>query len=131
MPKKPTQPDKPALPQRRPLTVANVREQIAAKRGNYSAVARHFGVERQSVQGFVKDHPELLPAVADARESRVDAAEDKLDLALEDGEQWAVTLVLKTLGKDRGYVEKQELDLTGEVINRLEYTRPPGPAALP
>jgi undecaprenyl pyrophosphate synthase len=53
------------------------------------------------------------PAVAEAikrwRGRRVDKAELKLEQAIDAGEQWAITFTLRTLGKERGYVERQEV----------------------
>src|SRR3989304_6085777 len=60
---------------------------------------------------------------------------DKAVLALErgvlKGEQWAVTFTLSRLGKDRGYVERQELSVdisqVDDAIERqLERLAPPG-----
>ena len=42
----------------------------------------------------------------------VDLAEQKLWESIQNGEAWGITLCLKTIGKDRGYVERQEF--TGE-----------------
>ena len=39
----------------------------------------------------------------------IDKAELKLEQAVMNGEPWAVTLTLKSLGKNRGYVERQEV----------------------
>jgi len=39
----------------------------------------------------------------------IDKAELKLEQAVMNGEPWAVAMVLKTLGKSRGYVERQEV----------------------
>ena len=39
----------------------------------------------------------------------IDTAELKLWQSIQNGEAWGITLCLKTLGKDRGYVERQEL----------------------
>lgn len=77
--------------------------------GNLSAVARRFGVYRSSVQKLICKHEGLAELLADAREARLDDAEDALTLAIKAGEGWAVCFILKTLGKSRGYVERQEL----------------------
>jgi len=70
----------------------------------------------------IYERAEISPAVKAAvktnREKFVDAAEAGLVEAVERGEGWAVALVLKTLGKDRGYVERQEL--AGDKDNPLE-----------
>lgn len=47
--------------------------------------------------------------IDECRAELVDYAELALRKAILAGEPWAVGLVLKTLGKDRGYVERQEI----------------------
>lgn len=119
------EPDKPARPpapvQVRPLSVAALREAIPKYAGNLAAVARSFGVTRGSVWGYVEAHDELKAVVKDARETRLDNAESSLDRAVLAGEGWAVTLILKTLGKDRGYVEKQQHEHTGKNGGPIQY----------
>ena len=39
----------------------------------------------------------------------MDISEQKLRAAVLNGEPWAIALVLKTLGKKRGYVERTEI----------------------
>jgi hypothetical protein len=46
--------------------------------------------------------------IDECRSELVDYGELALRKAVVNGEPWAVALVLKTLGKDRGYVERQE-----------------------
>ena len=46
--------------------------------------------------------------IQECRGELVDLGELALRKAVLAGEPWAVSLVLKTLGKDRGYVERQE-----------------------
>lgn len=101
------------------LTVAAVSTQLRRLKGNLSAVARHFKVTRQAVQQFLGRHDSLAAVVTEAREALVDRAESKLDSAVGRGEKWAVVLVLKTLGKGRGYIEKSELDVTERVRQRV------------
>jgi hypothetical protein len=47
--------------------------------------------------------------IDECRGELVDLGELALRRAVVNGEPWAVTLVLKTLGKGRGYVERQEV----------------------
>ena len=97
---------------RKKLSVAGVAAQVAKYKGNLAAVARAFGVARQNVHEFVRRHPELLGAVKDAKEAALDDAESALQKAVGRGEAWAVCFFLKTQGKARGYVERQEIAAT-------------------
>jgi hypothetical protein len=91
------------------LNVKLVREQIAKHGGNCAAAARACGVTRPAVVLFVRRHPELAECLHDARETLVDDAESALYEAVLRGDAWAVCFALKTQGKKRGYVERQEL----------------------
>lgn len=53
-------------------------------------------------------YPTVAQAIKDEREALVDLGELALYKQVQNGEAWAVTLLLKTLGKDRGYVERSE-----------------------
>ena len=51
----------------------------------------------------------VAQVIRECRAELVDYGELALRRAVIDGEPWAVGLVLKTLGKDRGYIERQEI----------------------
>lgn len=109
-PRKKRKPRKPAKRVRlRPLTDDGVAAALVKRKGNLSAVARQFGVTRQAVGKYVGDRPALGQIALDQRETRVDAAEGKLDQAVDNGEAWAIKYTLACLGKNRGYVERQEI----------------------
>ena len=81
------------------LRAKDVEAQLLATNGNMAAVGRALGVRRNTVFGFVARRPELRKLVEQCRETRVDLAESALDRAVARDEPWAVSLVLKTLGK--------------------------------
>lgn len=110
-----------------PVAVA---AELTRTRGNVAAVARAFGVDRTSVRDLIERTPALQQVCKDEREGMKDAVESVLYEQAEAGEAWAVCFFLKTQAKDRGYVEKQEVEHSG--VNRLvieeEEVRADGPA---
>ncbi len=95
---------------RKPILDAElVAAALVTLKGNLSAVARRFKVDRSSVQELIGKRPALRQILADAREGRLDDAEESLDRAVREAEGWAVCFILKTLGKSRGYVERKEV----------------------
>ena len=72
---------------------------LAAKRVPCSITT--INVRRKRVQAVEQ-------VIQECRGELVDLGELALRKAVLAGEPWAVSLVLKTLGKDRGYVERQE-----------------------
>ena len=95
------------------LTAETVETELRKAHGNLAKVGRHFGVTRQAVWKFIQTRPKLIEAANDVRESFKDTAEDSLRAAVKKGEGWAVCFFLKTQAKDRGYVEKQEVEMSG------------------
>lgn len=93
---------------------------IVALRGNLSAIARKHEVSRQAVQNAVNRKTNLRRVLHDAREGLLDEVEIALYDAATDGAAWAVLFVLRTLGRERGYVERpQELPPLRQLLNAL------------
>ncbi len=97
------------------LTATAVEEKLREYNGNMAAVGRALGVTRVSVFQFVQRHPTLQQVMLDCRETRVDTAESALDRAVLNGEGWSISLTLKTIGKNRGYVEQTETIHSGAI----------------
>ncbi len=91
---------------------------LNAHEGNMSQVARECGVSRQAVHLYVKDRPKLMQILLDCRESMKDTAENSLNKAIKECQPWAVCFFLKTQARDRGYIEKREVETSGTL--RLE-----------
>lgn len=97
---------------RRPST-AKLADVLQKANGLLSPAARALGCSRTSLSKWVEDCEELQQVVHDCRETFIDVAEGQVQSAVKAGELWAVTLVLKTLGRDRGYVESKALEHSG------------------
>lgn len=101
------------------ITIDALREKIIEKRGNLSAVARALKITRKTVYSKIQDHPELVESVIEGRETSLDDAEQGLDDLVKQGNVAAIIFKLKTQGKSRGYVERQEnIDITLD-LNKL------------
>jgi len=93
----------------RRITNADVEQHIEPTKGNVAAIARALGTSRGTVWNRIQSSPALQALLADARETMLDNAESALYRAVLAGEAWAVCFFLKTQGKSRGYVERQEV----------------------
>lgn len=80
--------------------------------GNLSAVAKSFGVSRPTVYKWLNSNKALKQAHDDATETFLDIAENKLMAQINKGDTTAIIFALKTKGKKRGYVEKQEIEFS-------------------
>ena len=101
------------------LKVKEVSQKLRELRGNVSAAAAALGVTRSGLNQFLDRHG-LTDIVVECRQTMGDMAETALMRAVANGEAWAIALVVKTLCKDRGYVERTETEQSGvtEIIVR-------------
>ena len=80
--------------------------------GVQAVIAKRLGVQRSTITMFLKKHPEMKEVLEREREEIIDVAEKELFTAVKEAKRWAVEKILDTLGKDRGYVEKTEIENT-------------------
>lgn len=91
------------------LTVGQLAEAIEKSGGNVTKAARALGITRWALQKRIGKNKELQQLVIDARETMVDLAEGQLKSQVRQGNITAIIFTLKTLGKERGYVERSEI----------------------
>jgi len=91
------------------ISVADIEPLIEKNKGNVAAIARSLGVSWGTVNNRIAGSAVLQQAVAAARESMIDNAESALYKQILDGNITAIIFFLKTRGKKRGYVERQEV----------------------
>jgi hypothetical protein len=77
--------------------------------GNISLAAKALNVERKTLYIWIEEE-DLKDALVEGRNSRIDFVESKLDQKINDGDTTAIIFFLKTQGKERGYVERQEFN---------------------
>jgi DNA-directed RNA polymerase subunit N (RpoN/RPB10) len=98
-------------PERSERTAAKISrylELIEEKKGNVSAIARELTITRSVCFNYIQSHVELADALKDWRETVVDKAEENIFDAAMTGDQGASRLIVQTLGKDRGWVPREE-----------------------
>jgi hypothetical protein len=113
---------------KQPYSAETVAKALTASHGLVSAAAHALGCTPQTVRAHVKRSAVCRDALHDAREATLDLAEAALFKQVAAGEAWAVCFILKTLGRNRGYVERRELTgsdggpvLTRFVVERVDY----------
>lgn len=110
-------------------TIEIFREVCEAKAGIAGDIATALGVRRSTLYGWLNSDPEFASVLDEAREKLIDMAENRLRTLIQgvpkfeidhNGEKrfagWiekpsetAIIFTLKTRGKKRGYVERQEI----------------------
>ena len=91
---------------------------IWAAQGKVSVAASRLGCDPSTLFNYANKYVTVQEAINGARQSwdekLLDAAEVKLYEQVMDGRAWAVKYALGTKGKDRGYVERQEIGGAGK-----------------
>ena len=104
-------------------TEQQIIDALKATNGLISLAARQLGCERQTIYNRAKNNKKIRGCIKNSREELVDSAELALRAAVIGREAWAIAFTLKTLGKSRGYVERQEISGKGgnSVQIEVEY----------
>ena len=77
-------------------------------KGMVFLAAKRLGCSYQTVVNYCDRHPTVQAARDAHRGEMLDTAELKLWDSIQNGEAWGISMALKTIGKDRGYVERTE-----------------------
>ena len=98
-------------------TWSQLRPVILTYYGNCNDIANYYSVKRRTVQLWIsKDATgKIKRAFQEAREKLLDIAETKLTSKIIDGNLTSIIFFLKTQGKARGWIEKIDNQVTGEL----------------
>lgn len=87
--------------------------------GNIRLIANRLGVSRPTIYAYKKKWKTVEDALKDEKEEMLDLAENKLWKLINDENITAIIFYLKTQGKQRGYIERQEF--TGADMEPIEF----------
>ena len=88
-------------------------EALEKSLGIVTTACKSVGISRNTHYTWVKDDEVYRGQVEGISDLALDFAESKLHKQIESGDTTATIFYLKTKGKKRGYVERQEMDLSG------------------
>jgi hypothetical protein len=77
--------------------------------GIVTTACKEVGIVRQTHYNWMEADPEYKAAVESVSDSVLDFAESKLHGLIDSGDTAATIFYMKTKGKKRGYVERQEI----------------------
>ncbi len=96
-------------------TTTNKRKFIEAldnNMGNIAAACKSTGVSRSCYYKWINNDPKFKEKCDFISESNIDYVESKLMTLIYENNPTAIIFFLKTKGRNRGYVEKLEQDVT-------------------
>lgn len=97
-------------------------EALYKNKGNVSVACSAVGIGRKTFYDWKKDDKQFAEAVDNVGDFVVDHVESKLHAAIDNGEVAAIIFYLKTIGKRRGYIERQEIAQTDTKGNDVTPT---------
>lgn len=96
-------------------TEEEVTDALRTNKGLIYRTAQSLGISYATMHNYLYNrYPALQEVVKEAKGLLVDKATAKLEDRIEAGEMAAIIWTLKTLGKDRGWVEHQNLRIGGD-----------------
>ena len=101
------------------IPTEKIAELYEKKAGNLSATARALHVDRNTLMAWRDANPDLKAKMVDVEESMLDFTESKLFQQIDASNLTAIIFYLKTKGRKRGYVERQESDISMHPFLRL------------
>lgn len=107
-----------------PIPIEKILAAYEKKAANLSATATALGVSRQTLYTWKSQYPELKEKMADVEESLLDFTESKLLEAIQAGNLTAIIFHLKTKGKERGYIERVENNVSVNPFEALMMSIP-------
>ena len=84
-------------------------EALESSLGVVTSACKKAGVGRTTFYQWLKDDADFAKQVADIENVALDFAESQLHKQIQDGSAAATIFYLKTKGKKRGYIERQEI----------------------
>jgi hypothetical protein len=100
---------------KRDETAARIIKAIKEADGLLTMAAKKAGVCYDTVWRYTQDYPSVKQAVQEAKEATLDFAESKLYENMRAGDNACIIFYLKTQGKSRGFVERQEVEHSGSI----------------
>ena len=84
-------------------------EELEQSLGVVTTACKKVGIGRTTFYQWLKDDEEFAKQVDDISNITLDFAESQLHKQIKDGNTTATIFYLKTKGKKRGYIERQEI----------------------
>ena len=109
------------ISKKREAQCAKIIKAIKESQGLLTLAAKRAGVTYWTVWKYSKDFPSVAKAIEEAHEGLIDFAEAKLYEKIREGDNTAIIFYLKTQGKSRGYIERQEHTGEGGGPVRIEH----------
>lgn len=93
-----------------------IKKAIEDSGGIISTIAERLGCEWHTAKKYIENNEELKSVYEAESESVIDLAESKLIENIQANDNTAILFYLKTKGKKRGYIERNETEISGNLF---------------
>jgi len=87
-------------------------EALEKSLGVVTTAVKLVGISRSTFYKWIEEDQDFAKKVKDIENITLDFAESQLHTQIKDGSTSATIFYLKTKGKKRGYIERQDIDIT-------------------
>jgi hypothetical protein len=94
---------------------------LESSMGAVYLAAERLGCSHNTIAAWIKRSPDVAAVQERWRGKLLDAAETQLYRKVQSGDNWAIGFALGKLGHARGYKDKQELDVKGDVTVEIKW----------
>jgi len=102
------------------ITKKAMLEALEKSLGIVTSACKAVDISRETHYRWLREDAEYKAAVDSLSDVALDFAESQLHKQIKDGNSTATIFFLKTKGKKRGYVERQELDVSTGKMFQIE-----------
>ena len=99
-------------------------EALEKSLGVVTTACKQVGIDRTTFYRYYKEDQEFKKEVDDLSNVAIDFAESQLFKQIQNGNPTSTIFYLKTKAKKRGYVERQEIEHTGDVKSEIIQWKP-------
>ena len=99
-------------------------ESLEKSLGVVTTACKQVGVSRKTYYRYLNEDPEFRHEVEELQNVALDFAESQLHKQIQEGSTAATIFLLKTKGKKRGFVERQEVEHKGGIESTLIEWKP-------
>lgn len=102
------------------ITKKAMLEALEKSLGIVTSACKSVDISRETHYRWLREDADYKAAVESLSDVALDFAESQLHKQIKDGNSTATIFFLKTKGKKRGYVERQELDVSTGKMFQIE-----------
>lgn len=105
---------------RKKFTRKQVIDALKATGGFITHAANALGCNYTTIERYIKDDPSIAVEQQQIKENRLDLAESELIKLMKGGEYQAVQFYLKYMGRNRGYIKAQKIEIANDLSKLME-----------